>query len=50
MNKSYVEEIRLYFMRSLLDVHEINGYRAGHVCLSVLMIQLENRLTDLDEI
>jgi hypothetical protein len=37
-------------MRSLHDVHEMNAHRAGHVCLSVRMIQLENRWTDLDEI
>jgi hypothetical protein len=34
----------------LLDMHEINAYWADHVCLSVRMIQLENRWTDLDEI
>jgi hypothetical protein len=28
----------------------MNLYRAGHVCLSVRMIQLENSWTDLDEI
>jgi hypothetical protein len=37
-------------MRSLHDVHEMNAYRADHVRLSVRMIQLENRCTDLDEI
>jgi hypothetical protein len=37
-------------MRSLHDVHETNACRAGHVCLSVRMIQLESRWTDLDEI
>jgi hypothetical protein len=37
-------------MHSLHDVHEMNAYRAGHVCLSVRMIQLENHWTDLDEI
>jgi hypothetical protein len=35
-------------MRSLHDVHEMNAHRSGH--LSVRMIQLENRWTDLDEI
>jgi hypothetical protein len=37
-------------MRSVRDVYEMNEYRAGHVCLSVRMIQLENSWTDLDEI
>jgi hypothetical protein len=37
-------------MRSLHDVHQMNAYMADHVCLSVRMIQLENRWTDLDEI
>jgi hypothetical protein len=37
-------------MRSLHDVHGKNAYRAGHVCLSVHMIQLENHWMDLDEI
>jgi hypothetical protein len=37
-------------MRSLHDAHEMNAYRAGHVCLSVRMIQLDNRWTDVDEI
>jgi hypothetical protein len=37
-------------MRSLHDVYEMDAYRAGHVCLSVRMIQLENRWTDFDEI
>jgi hypothetical protein len=37
-------------MRSLHDVHEMNEYRAGHVCLSVRMIHLENHWMDLDEI
>jgi hypothetical protein len=36
--------------RSLHDVHEMKAYWAGHVCLSVRMIQLENRWMDLDEI
>jgi hypothetical protein len=40
----------IVIMRSLHDVHKINSYRAGHVCLSVRMIRQENRLTDLDEI
>jgi hypothetical protein len=34
----------------LHNVHEINAYRAGHVCLSVHMIQLKNRWMDLDKI
>jgi hypothetical protein len=41
-------------VRSLHYVHEIIAYRANHVCLSlrlsVRMIQLENRWTDLDDI
>jgi hypothetical protein len=41
-------------MRSLHDVHEMNAYGAGYVCLfvrpSARMIQLRNRWTDLDEI
>jgi hypothetical protein len=37
-------------MRSLQDVHEMDAYRGGHVCLSVRMIQLENRWTGLYEI
>jgi hypothetical protein len=37
-------------MRSLHNVYNMNAYRAGHVCLSVRMIQQENRWTDLDEI
>jgi hypothetical protein len=40
----------LPIMRSLHNVHEMNTYRAGHVCLSIRVIQLENRWTDLDEI
>jgi hypothetical protein len=44
----------LCFMRSLQDVHEMNAYVAGHVCLSVRlsvsMVQLEKTWTDLDEI
>jgi hypothetical protein len=35
------------FMRSLHDGHEVNAFR---VSVSVRMIQLENSLTDLDEI
>jgi hypothetical protein len=35
-------------MRSSHDVHEMNAYRADHVCLSVRMIQLENHWTGLD--
>jgi hypothetical protein len=39
-------------------MHEMNAYRAGHVCLSVRlsvrlsirMIQFENHWTDLDEL
>jgi hypothetical protein len=34
-------------MRSLHDVHEINAKRSGHVCLSVRVIQIENRWSDL---
>jgi hypothetical protein len=37
-------------MHSLHDLHEVKAYRAGHVCLFVCMIQLENRWMDLDEI
>jgi hypothetical protein len=40
----------VFILRSLHDVHEMNAKRAGNVCLSVRMIQLENRWTDLDEI
>jgi hypothetical protein len=40
----------LLIMLFLYDAHEINAYRAGHACLSVRMVQLENCLTDLDEI
>jgi hypothetical protein len=49
--------IKIHFndvMRSLHNVHGMNAYRAGHVCLfvrpSVRMVQLENSWTDLDEI
>jgi hypothetical protein len=28
----------------------MNAYRAGHICLSVRVIQFENRWADLDEI
>jgi hypothetical protein len=38
------------FMRSLHDVHEMNAYRASHVCLSVRIIILENCWTDLNKI
>lgn len=34
----------------LRDLYEINAYRADHVCLSVRIIQIENRWTELDEI
>jgi hypothetical protein len=37
-------------MRSLHGVNEFNAERTGHVCLSVPMIQLDNRWMDLDEI
>jgi hypothetical protein len=41
-------------MSSLHEVHGINAYTAGHVCLSVRpyirMIQLENHWTYLDKI
>jgi hypothetical protein len=37
-------------MRSLHDVHEINAFWDRHVCLSVIMIQIENHWTDLDKI
>jgi hypothetical protein len=37
-------------MCSSHDLHEINAYRVAHVCLSVRMVQLENRWTDLDKI
>jgi hypothetical protein len=43
----------MFIMRSLHEVHEMNAYRAGQSSLafvSVRMIQLENRWTDLDEI
>lgn len=33
----------------LCTVHEMNTCRAGPVCLSVCIIQLESRRTDLDE-
>jgi hypothetical protein len=36
--------------RCLRDVHEIIAYRAGDICVSVRMIQLENRWANLDEI
>jgi hypothetical protein len=32
------------------DVHDMNAHRGGHICPSVRMIQVENRLTNLDEI
>jgi hypothetical protein len=38
------------FVPSLHDVHETDAYSADHVCLSVRMIQYENRWPDLDEI
>jgi hypothetical protein len=34
----------------LQDVHEINAFQAGNVCLSVRMIQIESRWTGFDEI
>jgi hypothetical protein len=37
-------------MHSLNDVHEMNAYRTGHVCLSICMIQLKNHWTELDGI
>jgi hypothetical protein len=37
-------------MRLLHDLHEMNASRAGHVCLSVCMIQLERRSSYLDEV
>jgi hypothetical protein len=37
-------------MSSLHDVHEMNEYKADHVCLSDRMIQLEKRWTNLDNI
>jgi hypothetical protein len=40
----------MLFSGSLHDVYEMNTNRASHVCLSVRMIQLENRWTYLDEI
>jgi hypothetical protein len=40
----------LLVMRSLHDMHEMNAFWAGQVCLSVHMIQLEHRWTELDEI
>jgi hypothetical protein len=36
--------------RSLFDAHEMNAYRAGHICLSVCMIRLEDGQTVLEEI
>jgi hypothetical protein len=39
----------MVIMHSLHDVHEMNMCRAEYVCLSVHMIQLGNRWTDLDE-
>jgi hypothetical protein len=38
------------FTRSLHVVHEMKAYTADHACLSVRMIQLENRWSGLDEI
>jgi hypothetical protein len=46
MSKIIVGIIHI-IMRSLHDVHEMN---AGHVHLSIRMIELENRWTDLDGI
>jgi hypothetical protein len=37
-------------MRFVHDLQEMNAYRTDRVCLSVSMIQLENRWTDLYEI
>jgi hypothetical protein len=37
-------------MRSSHDLHEMNISRTSHVCLSVRMIQLENRRQDLEKI
>jgi hypothetical protein len=37
-------------MRPFHDVHEMNAYRAGHVCLPVGMIQFKKCWTDFDEI
>jgi hypothetical protein len=34
----------------LHDVHEMNAHKADHFYLSVRIIQLDNRWTDLDEI
>jgi hypothetical protein len=46
----FKRQFTFLILRSLHDVHEMNTSRADHVCLSVRMIQLENRWTDLDEI
>jgi hypothetical protein len=46
----FTEVSKHIIMHSLHDVHEMNTYRAGHVCLSVRMIQLENYWFNLDEI
>jgi hypothetical protein len=50
LEKNVLLSSRSVFIRSLHDVHELNAYRPGLVCLSVRTIKLENRWTDLDEI
>jgi hypothetical protein len=42
--------LQLIIISSLHDMRGMNAYRAGHIRLSVRIIQLENRWTDLDEI
>jgi hypothetical protein len=36
-------ELKAIFIRSLHDVHEINAYRTGRVCLSARVLQVDNR-------
>jgi hypothetical protein len=36
-------------MLCLYDEHELNAYSVLHVCLSVRVIQVENRWANLDE-
>jgi hypothetical protein len=49
--KKIIVQFSLYYLLcSLHGVHEMNTYRADHVCLSVRMIQLENCWTDFAEI
>jgi hypothetical protein len=46
----YQDLLTFIIMRSLHNVLEMNAKRAGHACLSVCMIQLENHWMDMNKI